>query len=212
MLRTAINQDWPISATVQADIIRELRGEAKAIINNDSPKLRRYVAFMRVLMAMGEAEGLIKTLGARPGAAGSWKNGRAAVEGFMAKIGVPADQFRVDDGSGLSRENRLSASAAVRVLSYMFKRDAATAGMFRSSLAVAGVDGSLRNRLKTPDVKGRIFAKTGYIAGVRTLAGYVHTHADRWLAFAFFYDNAAATRPMTKAQNRACRLLVELPK
>ncbi len=56
MLRTAINQDWPISATVQADIIRELRGEAKAIINNDSPKLRRYVAFMRVLMAMGEAE------------------------------------------------------------------------------------------------------------------------------------------------------------
>ena len=157
------------------------------------------------------AEGLIKTLGARPGAAGSWKNGRAAVEKFMTNIGVPRNQFRVDDGSGLSRENRLSASAAVRVLTYMFKRDAATAAMFRSSLAVSGVDGSLRNRLKTPDVKGRIFAKTGYIAGVRTLAGYVHTHADQWLAFAFFYDNAPATRPMTETQNRACRLLVDYP-
>ena len=56
LLRTAIRQDWPISASVQADIIRELQGEAKAIISNGSPNLRRYVAFMRVLLAKAEAE------------------------------------------------------------------------------------------------------------------------------------------------------------
>lgn len=157
------------------------------------------------------AEGLIKTLGADFRGRGNWPNGVAAVGRFMDKVGVRSDQYLIDDGSGLSRRNRLSAAAAVNVLGHVFRVGGRTFEAFRDSLARAGIDGSLRNRLKSGDVKGRVFAKTGYINGVRTLAGYIHTGADRWLAFAFFYNQAAATRPLTRAQDRACRLLVRWP-
>jgi len=83
--------------------------------------------------------------------------------------------------------------------------------MLRASLALAGEDGTLKKRMRDPHTKGRVFAKTGYINGVRTLAGYVHTRSDRWLAFAIYYNQAAKTRPLTRIQDDACRLLVNWP-
>jgi len=157
------------------------------------------------------AEGLLKTLGAERSGRGTWRTGIAAVEAFMRTAGVPADQATIDDGSGLSRENRVSPAAAVQVLGYMFRRGGKAFDLFRNSLAQSGIDGSLENRMKSRDTRGRIFAKTGYIRGVRTLAGYIHTHTDQWLGFAFYYNRASATRPMTQAQDRACRLLVHWP-
>ncbi len=154
------------------------------------------------------AEGLIKTLGARRSGTGTWPDGIKAVEAFLGRVGVSRGQFKIDDGSGLSRENRLSADATVRVLAHMFRTGGNAFELFRDSLAVAGVDGTLRNRMKTRDVKGRVFGKTGFINGVRTPAGYVHTESDHWLAFAFFYNQARATIPMRQAQDRACRTLV----
>lgn len=156
------------------------------------------------------AEGLIKLLGARSGAAGSWENGRAAVSAYLKKIGVPAGQFTVDEGSGLSRTNRLSAAASTRILQYAFTAGNGQFETLRESLAVSGIDGTLDKRMRDKTVKGRVFAKTGYIKGVRTLAGYIHTGGDQWLAFAFFY-NQANTSKMRQSQDVACTALVNYP-
>lgn len=155
------------------------------------------------------AECLIKMLGARSGDIGAWSSGAAAVEAHLRKAGAPAGQWRVAEGSGLSRENRLSARSAVAVLRHAFDGGSLPFGILRDALAVGGVDGTLDKRLKWKSTRGRVFAKTGYIAGVRTLAGYVQTQRGDWLAFAFYYNDAAAS---TKdAADNACRILAEWP-
>ncbi len=153
------------------------------------------------------AEALIKLLGSRQSGVGSWESGRAVVLSFLQKVGADVTECKVDDGSGLSRLNRISPLAMTRVLQYMNTASPEKFALLRDCLAVAGVDGTLEKRMRDPATKGRVFAKTGYINGVRTLAGYIRTGPDTWLAFAFFYNQAAATRPLSDAQDKACKLL-----
>lgn len=157
------------------------------------------------------AEGLIKLLGSQESGVGSWETGRAALKRFLLEAGVPEGQFVIDDGSGLSRKNRLSARAATQVLAYMYKAPGGRFDQLRSSLARPGRDGTLRKRLRGPETRDRVFAKTGYINGVRTLAGYVQTKSGQWLAFAFFYNGTGKTRPLAQIQDQACELLVNWP-
>lgn len=156
------------------------------------------------------AEGLIKRMGAESGV-GSWDSGRAAMRSFFAKAGVPDSQFAIDDGSGLSRKNLLSASAATRVLYFMKTASPTGFELLRKSLARPGREGTLKRRLRGAATKDRIFAKTGYINGVRTLAGIVETTSGRMLAFAFFYNGAGKTRPLSQLQDKACEILIEVP-
>ncbi|MCG8405993.1 MAG: D-alanyl-D-alanine carboxypeptidase/D-alanyl-D-alanine-endopeptidase [Phycisphaerales bacterium] len=157
------------------------------------------------------AEGLLKTLGAHQSGLGSWESGRSAIHAFLRTVNVPADQVTVDDGSGLSRYNRLSASAATRILRFMHDGPEQSFELFKSSLAVAGIDGTLKKRLRSKQTKGRIFGKTGYINGVWSLSGYVHTHSDHWLAFALYYNATGKTSTPKPRIDRACRLLVQWP-
>ncbi len=157
------------------------------------------------------AEALIKLLGHERSGVGSWRNGSQAVAAFLSKVGVPPDQFVIDEGSGLSRTNRLSPGASVVVLRHLFRSGKGDFETFRDALACAGVDGTMAKRLRSAETKGRIFAKTGYVNGVRTLSGYVHTKSNRWLAFSIFYNKAKNTAAMKKLQDEACRVLVRWP-
>lgn len=157
------------------------------------------------------AEGLIKLLGREESGAGSWEGGRAAMEKFFLKVGVSPGQFTVDDGSGLSRKNFLSATATTQVLAYMHKAPGGKFEAIKECLARPGRDGTLKRRLTGPETKDRVFAKTGYINGVRTLAGYVQTKSGRWLAFAIFYNGTGKTRPLAQVQDKACELMVRWP-
>jgi len=157
------------------------------------------------------AEGLFKTLGAHRSGLGSWDSGRSTVHAFLRSVGVSADQVTVSDGSGLSRQNRLSAAAATQILAYMFQSSPENFALFRDSLSLAGKDGTLRKRLRSGETAGRIFGKTGTINGVRTLAGFVHAASGRWLAFAFYYNYAGRLPSPKPRMDRACRLLVRWP-
>lgn len=153
------------------------------------------------------AEAIIKLLGSKTSGVGSWDSGRAAVKGFLKKAGVPADQVTIDDGSGLSRNNRLSPAATTQVLHHMFNSPGGQFEALLDCLSHAGIDGTLEKRMKFPETKGRVFAKTGYIDGVRTLAGYVQTQSGKWVAFAFYYNQAGSTKPLSNLQDQACRVL-----
>ncbi len=158
------------------------------------------------------AEALLKTLGAQQFGLGSWDHGRSVVHQFLRDINVPSSEIKMDDGSGLSRHNRLSPAASTRILRHMFTSTPERFELFRDSLAVAGVDGTLLKRFRAADTKGRIFAKTGYIDGVWSLAGYVRTASDQWLAFAIFANGTSRKAPSQKARiDRACRVLVQWP-
>jgi len=136
------------------------------------------------------AECLMKTVGAvRYGGKknGSWANGRRAVGSYLKGLGVKAEQFYIDDGSGLSRNNRLSANAMIKVLYDVYH--SSYYELFESSLAVGGVEGTVSKRFKEKKYKGKVFCKTGYISGVRTLSGWVKTSKGDYI-FSILTNNS----------------------
>jgi len=133
------------------------------------------------------AESLCKRLGATASdAPGSWQNGTSAMGDFLRKTGVAGVEFRLDDGCGLSKQNGISPAAIGKVLSYVYTSPNAQA--FISSLAVAGFDGTLDDRFRGSDLRGRVFAKSGYVSGVSGLSGYVQTRTGSWYAFSILMN------------------------
>jgi D-alanyl-D-alanine carboxypeptidase/D-alanyl-D-alanine-endopeptidase (penicillin-binding protein 4) len=134
------------------------------------------------------AECLAKRIGAASGGAGTWDTSDAAVTGYLKRIGIADTEFKVDDGCGLSREDRVTAHAMVQILHTNFVgryRDE-----FMNSLAVGGKDGTLDNRFK--DMRGRVIAKTGYIANVSALSGYLKGRDGEWYAFSILMNSVPA--------------------
>jgi PBP4 family serine-type D-alanyl-D-alanine carboxypeptidase len=151
------------------------------------------------------AEMIFKTLGRRAGEPATFGKAALIVSHELAKMGIPAGKFTIDDGSGLSRKNEISAGHLVTLLR------AAAAGPgareFVGSLAVAGIDGTLRKRLHAPPYKGAVRAKTGHINGVSTLSGYARSKRGP-IAFSIL-TNGRVAGVGNRFQDAVCRLLVD---
>ncbi|PSB54227.1 D-alanyl-D-alanine carboxypeptidase/D-alanyl-D-alanine endopeptidase [Chamaesiphon polymorphus] len=90
----------------------------------------------------------------------------------LTAMGVDPQAYSLRDGSGLSRHNLVAPTAFVRVLSAM--AISPTAQIYRESLPVAGISGSLKNRMKGTLAQGIVKAKTGSLSGVASLSGYIN--------------------------------------
>jgi D-alanyl-D-alanine carboxypeptidase/D-alanyl-D-alanine-endopeptidase (penicillin-binding protein 4) len=208
--RTLLSEDIPVLGDVVRRTVRHADGSLPVdchVVAVHGAPLRNALSRAGKQSVGMMAEALIKLLGREVSGVGSWDEGRRAVAKFLRRADAPEEQVTVDDGSGLSRANRLSAAAVTKVLQHMISRDGAAFELLRDSLACAGVDGTMKKRCRWPETKGKVFAKTGYIRGVRTLAGYIQTGSDRWLAFAFLHNNSPNPAALKKLQDRACRLL-----
>jgi D-alanyl-D-alanine carboxypeptidase/D-alanyl-D-alanine-endopeptidase (penicillin-binding protein 4) len=118
------------------------------------------------------AEMLLKEVGATTGRRGSTTAGARVVRSALRSAAIPLAGVRIADGSGLSRYDRLTAAALVAILR-AGASDPAIGGAFVSSLAVAGVSGTLEQRLATRPTRGRVHAKTGTTHRASALAGFV---------------------------------------
>jgi D-alanyl-D-alanine carboxypeptidase/D-alanyl-D-alanine-endopeptidase (penicillin-binding protein 4) len=152
------------------------------------------------------AESLCKRLGHETSRQpGSWENGTAANAAFLKSLGVDESEFKLDDGCGLSKQNRISADALARILTFNFH--SANREVFRTSLGVAGVDGTMENRFRGTDLKGRVFAKSGFVNGVRALSGYLHTRDDQWYAFSILMNKVPETPEIKTIQDRIVKAI-----
>jgi D-alanyl-D-alanine carboxypeptidase/D-alanyl-D-alanine-endopeptidase (penicillin-binding protein 4) len=106
---------------------------------------------------------------------------------FLAEAGVPKGDAFLEEGSGLSRGTRVTAHATVTLLQYMARHRYAAA--FRDALPIAGVDGSLKTRLKGTAAENNARAKTGSFRFVNTLSGYVNTKGGERLVFSLMLNN-----------------------
>jgi D-alanyl-D-alanine carboxypeptidase/D-alanyl-D-alanine-endopeptidase (penicillin-binding protein 4) len=114
--------------------------------------------------------------------------GIEAVRVFLRGAGIePRGQVVQADGSGLSRHNYITANGTMRLLTYMSTHRYASA--FRESLPIAGVDGTLRTRLRGTPAANNLRAKTGTISGVASLSGYVTSAAGERLVFSIILNN-----------------------
>jgi D-alanyl-D-alanine carboxypeptidase/D-alanyl-D-alanine-endopeptidase (penicillin-binding protein 4) len=150
------------------------------------------------------AESLVKRLGrAASKSPGSWRNGTAAVRHAVAeRLSDPslASTAAPDDGSGLSRENRVSAAALTAWLT-SFAQDELLRAPFIDSLAVGGKTGTVRKRFREIERTGCIVqCKTGYIRGVSTLSGYVTAPDGRRIAFSVLCNELVAGDSVAQAR------------
>ena len=131
---------------------------------------------------------LLQAGAARPGPGPNTEaRGVAALKAFLAGAGLKPDQVLLEEGSGLSRANLVTPAAVVDLLVHMARSPEAAA--FMDALPVAGVDGTLQNRLEGPRALGRIRAKTGTLRYTSSLSGYGTTAGGERLAFALLLNN-----------------------
>ena len=118
-----------------------------------------------------------------------------AVTRWLAKRKVSIPGFVIENGSGLSRSERLTAAGLARMLAVADASD--VRNDFATSLAVAATDGTLERRMTQAHAAGRALLKTGSLEGVRALAGYViDANGTRWILVAFVnHPNAARANP-----------------
>lgn len=148
-------------------------------------------------------ESIVKVIGAEfSGVPGSWKSGTRAIENHLRRIGLNGN-FSMADGSGLSRLNRVSPEDITEALSKAYG-DPDISEEFLASLPIAGVDGTLEKRFR--NLKGRVYAKTGYLEGARSLSGYVFGKNGRVYVFSIISNGMGAR--VKKLQNLLLRELV----
>lgn len=124
--------------------------------------------------------------------------GLEAVRSFLKTAGIRPESLVLDDGSGLSRGDMITADATVQLLTFMSRHRFANA--FRDALPIAGVDGTLRNRMRGTPAENNLRAKTGSLSSAASLAGYVTTAGGEKLAFAIIVNNY----PREVDPRRAC--------
>ena len=147
------------------------------------------------------AEMLLKQLGAQETGRGTSAGGAIVVTAILRTAGVPLGGVRLVDGSGLSALNRLTAASLVGLLRLAWI-DPEFRALFLRTLPVAGVSGTLRDRLRP--VRGKVYAKTGTTNAASTLAGYV---PGRY-AFAVLHNGRpVATSWARRAQDRFVTVL-----
>ncbi len=136
------------------------------------------------------AECLLKTLGAERGSGGSTAAGREVALAWFKQLGLDTERVQMTDGSGLSRQTLVSPRNLAILLRAMYSHPQSR--VYIDSLPIAGVDGTLRNRMKGTPAEGNCHGKTGSLSGVSSMSGYVTTKAGEPLAFVILMNNHPA--------------------
>jgi D-alanyl-D-alanine carboxypeptidase/D-alanyl-D-alanine-endopeptidase (penicillin-binding protein 4) len=145
------------------------------------------------------AEMLAKNLGAENSQKPAMmKDGIEEIKKYLDSLGLKRADYVLENVSGLTRDNRFTAKQLALVLTTI-KNDFLIFPEFLSGLPIAGVDGTLKNRMKKGDQE-MVRAKTGYLDGVVGLAGYIGRKNNSPLVFVFMYngdyDHGLAARPL----------------
>ena len=119
---------------------------------------------------------------------GSWETGERALLQVLEHLDVPVDGARFADGSGLSRDDRLSATLLVELDRAMVAHRHGE--VWESLMAIAGEPGTLRSRLRATPAQGRLLAKTGNLRDVASLSGFVRGDTGERLHFALIANDA----------------------
>ncbi len=164
---------------------------ALRLVQADSPALADVVRLINKNSNNLMARQLLISIGAeRLGAPGNAIRGSQAVQEWLTGKGLHFPELVIENGSGLSRNERISARHLGELLLAAYASPVMPELM--SSLPVVAVDGTLKKRLQGSDVAGRAHLKGGSLDGVRTLAGYVLDARGRRWAVVFMVNHAAA--------------------
>jgi D-alanyl-D-alanine carboxypeptidase/D-alanyl-D-alanine-endopeptidase (penicillin-binding protein 4) len=157
--------------------------QSTLLLEDQSPSLAAVIDVCLKWSRNGYAETMLRSIAPTVTEATA-EAGLEVMRETLRKWGVPPELYVARDGSGLSRNDYLTPDALIYLLTYLWL-DPAHAELFRAALPVSGVSGTLANRMKDTPAAQRVWAKTGSMSNVRSLAGYTVTTAGEPLVFAF---------------------------
>ncbi len=135
------------------------------------------------------------------------QDGKEAIYAFMeSATGFRPDSYRIADGSGISLYNYVSPNLLLAYLKYAYAHRDVFLPLY-DSLPIAGVDGTLQNRMKQTRTRGNVHAKTGSVTGVSSLAGYVKASNGHLLAFVIINQNVLKASNARAFQDKVCDIL-----
>lgn len=159
---------------------------AELIYTHYSPPLAE---ILKILMKRSQnlyAETMVRTIALHKDSIGSFAGGREVIRETLESFGIPNDEYAYMDGSGLSRYNYISPNQLVKILKAM--QQSQYSDVWMDIQPIAGVDGTLRRRMKGTAAEGNVRAKTGTISNVRGLSGYVTDSDGEEYVFSFLVN------------------------
>jgi D-alanyl-D-alanine carboxypeptidase/D-alanyl-D-alanine-endopeptidase (penicillin-binding protein 4) len=184
-------------------------GRFLPLFTHHSPPLAEILPALEKPSQNQIAEAMLKTLGRAKGGSGTARAGAAVVDSALTAWGIETgNRLIVRDGSGLSRYNYIAPGLLADLLTHMAKSP--NFDVWHAALPIAGVDGTLRSRMRGTALADNVHAKTGTIANTRSLSGYVTTASGERLVFSMLVNNSAlAARDADRLTEAALARIIE---
>lgn len=162
---------------------------SKVLVDHKSPPLAEILRGLNKFSNNFIAEQILKTLGAQfLGEPGTTENGVLLLQDYMLELGYTPDQYRMVDGSGLSKTNLVTPDQVVALLEDAHD-DLSIFPEFISALGVMGLDGSVIDRMHHSKEAQKIRVKTGTLNHVSALSGYYQSHEGERFAFSILLND-----------------------
>ena len=180
--------------------------KAAVLLIHESPALE---VILNVLLKESQnlyAETLVRILGWEEYGQGTFNAGRRVVQEVLRRMAIPDSFYVMMDGSGLSRYSFLTPDSLLRLFRALYHKPEFS--VFFQALPIGGVDGTLRQRMKGSYAENNVHAKTGTIANVRSLSGFVRTQDGEMLGFSMIANHFnASSRQAEYLQDVAVEIL-----
>ncbi len=181
---------------------------AKLLAEAESKPIEHILQDMNKFSNNYIAEMLTKNIAVQHSELGTITNGMRYIHEYLQKLGIRKDQFELSNPSGLTRENKMTAEDLWKVIKDM-KDQFQYQPDFMMSLPIAGVDGTLKKRMKETPAERWVRAKTGFLTGVVSLAGYAGRRDGTVIPFVFMYNGNADESEVRALFDRLAILLAE---
>jgi serine-type D-Ala-D-Ala carboxypeptidase/endopeptidase (penicillin-binding protein 4) len=201
----------------EQEISIEKQNDVKSLADNSVYLTSIYTSIDTVLSVVNKdsdnlsAEMLIYSMAYNDsGAPSVAEDGLVALKRLIDSLGFNSGDYSIADGSGVSHYNLVSAELILETLKYFYYERKDLFPFFYNSMAIAGVDGTLKNRMKGTSAQNNVHAKTGTLNGVSNLSGYVTAKNGHLLAFSIMIQNYVDESSKARSfQNKICELLAE---
>ncbi|MBA4251840.1 MAG: D-alanyl-D-alanine carboxypeptidase/D-alanyl-D-alanine-endopeptidase [Chlorobiaceae bacterium] len=138
------------------------------------------------------------------------ENGIKLIDSMITLSGLQPASYRIVDGSGVSHYNLISTELLLKILKYFYYNHSDLYVILKNSFPIAGVDGTLKNRMRNNSTLNNVYAKTGTLSGVSSLSGYLNSSSGNYIAFSIMIQNyVGRSINATKYIDEVCKILAE---
>lgn len=138
-------------------------------------------------------------------------NGIKIVDSLISLSGLHPSDYRIVDGSGVSHYNLITTETLVSVLKYIYINHPNLFKILYQSFPIAGIDGTLQNRMQNFPVQNNVRAKTGSLSGVSSLTGFVKSSNDHLLVFSIIInDYVGSSKHARQIEDEICNILASM--